>query len=130
MSFYLLPNNLAALRTAFATEATKNGVSVVCYCAEWCDTCRQYLDDFQSLARQWPHHTFIWVDIEENPEFLDDEDVENFPTVLIQDSDGNRFFGPLLPHIGHLDTLLRKAAGLPASSAGPGPVATLVNTGN
>ncbi|MAL01503.1 thioredoxin family protein [Neopusillimonas maritima] len=127
MSFYLLPNDLTSLQTAFASESIDKGVSVICYCAEWCDTCRQYLNDFRALAAQWPTHTFIWVDIEENPELLDEEDVENFPTVLIQDDSGNRFFGPLLPHIGHLETLLRKAPELPASQSGPGPVASLVN---
>ncbi len=128
MSFYLLPNDLAALRTTFSNHAAVSAITVICYCAEWCDTCRQYLNDFQHLSAQWPEHTFIWVDIEENPEFLEDEDVENFPTILIQDKNKNRFFGPMLPHIGHLDTLLRKANGLPVVSAVPGPVSTLINS--
>lgn len=127
MSFYLLPNDLVLLQNAFVSESAKNDVSVVCYCAEWCDTCRQYLDDFRNLAGQWPNHTFIWVDIEETPELLDDEDVENFPTILIQDKGHNRFFGPLLPHISHLDALLRKADGLPELATGPGPIMGLIN---
>lgn len=128
MSFYLLPNDLASLQTTFASSVTQKEHVVICYCAQWCDTCRQYLDDFRNLAAHWPNRLFIWVDIEENPELLDDEDVENFPTILIQDKGGNRFFGPILPHIGHLETLLRKAPELPASRTGPGPVAVLINS--
>lgn len=127
MSFYLLPNDLASLKAAFASESIQNKVAVICYCAQWCDSCRQYLNDFRSMAAQWPDHTFIWVDIEENPELLDEDDVENFPTVLLQDQNGNRFFGPMLPYIGHLQTLLRKAPELPVSEAGPGPIAILLN---
>ncbi|AEC20528.1 hypothetical protein PT7_1988 [Pusillimonas sp. T7-7] len=46
------------------------------------------------------------MDIEENPELLGDEDVENFPTLLIQDQRGSLFFGTLLPHISHLERLI------------------------
>ena len=79
---------------------------VVCYCAQWCDTCREYAGAFARLAEKWPQHTFIWVDIEESPELLGDEDVENFPTLLVQAGDKNYFFGPMIPHAGHLDKLL------------------------
>ena len=93
--------------SALATRLQEhNGWAVVCYCAAWCDTCTAYRPDFEALAKRWPQHTFIWVDIEENPELLGDEDVENFPTLLIQDRRGSLFFGTLLPHISHLERLL------------------------
>ena len=83
------------------------GLTVACYCAAWCDTCTQYRPAFDELARRLPQHTFVWVDIEENPELLDDDDIENFPTLLIQDpGKGNLFYGTMLPHIGHLERLI------------------------
>ncbi len=81
---------------------------VVCYCAAWCDTCRSYQEDFDAVAAQWPDHPFIWIDIEEHPELLGDEDVENFPTILLQNRRGNVFFGEQLPYRGHLDRLIKE----------------------
>jgi len=92
---------------------------VVCYCAQWCDTCTQYQPQFDALAERLPRHAFIWIDIEENPEMLGDEDVENFPTVLVQNARANLFFGPQLPYISHLEKLLEHVDELPPTSEGP-----------
>ena len=48
------------------------------------------------------------IDIEDEPEFLGDEDVENFPTLLVRAGGRTLFYGAMLPHIEHLDRLLRK----------------------
>ncbi|MBJ7262347.1 MAG: thioredoxin family protein [Burkholderiaceae bacterium] len=79
---------------------------VACYCAAWCDVCTQYRDKFEALAQARPHMTFAWIDIEDHPDYLGDEDVENFPTLLVQHAARTLFFGPMLPHIGHLKRLL------------------------
>jgi len=50
---------------------------------------------------------FVCVDIEDEPEWLGDEDVENFPTLGIQYQGRTLFFGTMLPHIGHLERLLQ-----------------------
>lgn len=103
------------------------GLAVACYCAAWCDTCSEYRPQFQALAEKWPGHVFIWIDIEESPDLLGDEDVENFPTILIQNPEGNLFFGTMLPHIGHLDRLIRSLEGdSPVSANGPGPLHELL----
>jgi len=79
---------------------------VMCFCAAWCDACRAYQPKFDALSGQYPDWIFVWADIEEHPELLGDEDVENFPTLLIRMSASAKFFGPMLPHIDHLQRLL------------------------
>ncbi|ARP80379.1 thiol reductase thioredoxin [Bordetella genomosp. 8] len=79
---------------------------VACFCAAWCDTCREYRPKFDALAARTPAAAFAWVDIEDHPELLGEEEVENFPTLLVQRAGRTVFYGPMLPHIGHLERLL------------------------
>jgi len=115
--------DLPALRERLAAHP---GLRIACYCAAWCDTCTQYRPAFEDLARRMPEALFIWIDIEDDPEWLGDEDVENFPTLLLQDPGGTRFWGTQLPHIEHLERLARSAAALPPTEAGPGNLRLLV----
>lgn len=71
---------------------------VACLCAAWCGTCRDYQKGFQALAERFPNARFLWLDVEDDADILDDYDVENFPTLLIQRHDSVLFFGPMLPH--------------------------------
>lgn len=107
---------------------THPGLLVVCYCAAWCDTCTQYRQPFEALAERLTDCTFIWIDIEECPELLGDEDIENFPTILLQDDRGTLFFGTQLPHIQHLERLIQsiRDPARAAVSGGPGKLRTLV----
>ncbi|HUH39959.1 MAG TPA: thioredoxin family protein [Castellaniella sp.] len=113
--------DLPALRTRLAMH---DGLRVACYCAAWCNTCTQYRPAFEALARRMPEALFIWVDIEDTPEWLGDEDVENFPTLLVQDAQGTRFWGTQLPHIEHLERLLKSAETLAPVDTGPGDLKT------
>lgn len=86
--------------------ASTEGMLVLCFCAAWCDTCKEYQPKFAGLAAQHPEASFVWVDIEDHPELLGDEDVENFPTIAIIEHTAVRFMGTILPHIEHLDRLI------------------------
>ena len=87
-------------------------VQVVCLCAAWCGTCREYAAPFEALARARPQVRCHWVDVEDEADRLGDLDIENFPTLLIGVDGQPVFFGVLLPHIQTLERLLQEAAGL------------------
>lgn len=72
---------------------------VACLCAAWCGTCRDYRAGFDAMAAQFPQAHFLWLDIEDDADLVDDYDVENFPTLLIQRDDTVVFFGTMLPHL-------------------------------
>jgi thiol-disulfide isomerase/thioredoxin len=114
--------DLPALQARLAND---DGARVVCYCAAWCRTCDAYRPLLEALADRLPRWTFIWVDIEDSPEWLGDEDIENFPTILIQDRSGTRFWGVQLPYVEHLQRLIESAAELPVLQAGPGRIQDL-----
>ena len=102
---------------------------IACYCAAWCDTCGDYHDAFQAMSERYPQHLFLWIDVEDNPELLDDLDVENFPTLLIQTGGQTRFFGTMLPYISHLERMLQAVGDEPQTRAdGPADLRTLLTT--
>ena len=79
---------------------------VICLCAEWCGTCRDYRAGFEDLASRFPEVRFLWLDIEEQADDLGDLDIENFPTLFIQRQELILFFGTMLPHLSHLQRLI------------------------
>ncbi|NLY28389.1 MAG: thioredoxin family protein [Alcaligenaceae bacterium] len=95
------------------------GLVITCFCADWCNTCKQYAPAFAELARRHPEHCFVWLDIEDHENLLGDDDIENFPTLQIQNGTQTVFFGPLLPYIEHLEKLVDRAerGELPAVTA-------------
>lgn len=95
-----------------AAPAPSPAIDVVCLCAAWCGTCREYADAFAGLARDNPQARFHWVDIEDDAELVDELDVENFPTLLIGVDGAPVFYGVMLPHIQTLERLVQDAAEL------------------
>ena len=79
---------------------------VVCLCADWCGLCRDYETVFAHMAARYPALRFAWLDIEDQADLVGDIDVETFPTVLMADAQGTRFFGPLTPQANTLARLL------------------------
>ena len=73
---------------------------VACLCAQWCGTCATYRATFEELAARHPDKLFVWVDIEDQAEVVGELDIENFPTLLIQQDDHVAFFGTVLPDGG------------------------------
>ncbi len=71
---------------------------VVCLCAAWCSACEQYRAVFDDLARSYPEGCFVWVDIEVHADSLGDIEIDNFPTLFLEDAKGVRFFGEVLPN--------------------------------
>ena len=95
---------------------------VVCLCAEWCGTCKQYQPAFEQLAQALPQLQFAWLDVEDEEEALGELDIVTFPTVLVAQGEQAVFLGPLLPQIGVLQRMLERfvtdgAAPLPAGDA-------------
>ena len=93
-----------------AGKASENqagqGFVVICLCAQWCGTCRDYRAGFDALAAQFPDVLFSWLDIEERADALGDLDIENFPTLYIRRGDSVLFFGTMLPHLNNLRRLI------------------------
>lgn len=80
--------------------------SVICLCAEWCGTCREYRGGFERLRIRFPDTRFVWLDIEEQADALGDLDIENFPTLLISRGDAILYYGVMLPYPEHLARIL------------------------
>jgi len=81
--------------------------AVICLCADWCDTCRDYRAVFDQAAARHPALVFRWLDIEDEADALGDVDVPTFPTLLIGNARAPRFAGPVLPQAAHLTRLLQ-----------------------
>ena len=80
---------------------------MVCLCAEWCGTCREYRDPLKAVAADFPQHAFAWIDIEDEAELAGDVDIETFPTLLVLEGPQVLFYGPVLPGEEGLRRLLR-----------------------
>jgi hypothetical protein len=84
--------------------------TVVCLCAEWCGTCRDYRRAFEARTRERSDAAHVWLDIEDDADWLGDVDVETLPTLLVLHGERPMFFGPVLPHIDIVDRTLRALA--------------------
>ena len=80
---------------------------VACLCAAWCDTCTAYKSKFDELAALHPKQRFVWIDIEDQADVVGDLDINNFPTLLIQQNDIVCFYGIVQPDLRQADRLLR-----------------------
>lgn len=79
---------------------------VACLCAGWCGTCRDYRAVFDALQTRFPEAALVWVDIENDADWIGDIDVENFPTIVVQRHEDVLFQGVLMPQPGVIERLL------------------------
>ena len=79
---------------------------VICLCAEWCGTCRDYRAGFEALQEKFPNVHFLWIDVEDDASWIGEIDVEDFPTILIQRNEWVMFYGTMLPQHSHLQRTL------------------------
>jgi thioredoxin 1 len=83
---------------------------VICLCAQWCGTCRDYRSIFDSVGAEFGGRArFVWLDIEDQADWMGSIDVENFPTLLMARDHEIRFFGVLLPHRNVLEKTVEHA---------------------
>lgn len=118
MTVYFPERDASAIREAL--QDRPDGRLVVCLCAEWCGTCKEYEAGFAALAARHPADCFVWIDIETHADYLgEDVDVENFPTLLVQPVAGGApdFYGTLLPHIEVLERMLVRGGTMPTPTA-------------
>ena len=94
-------------------EAPCCGFSVVCLCADWCGTCRDYRPHFDALAGEFSDGRFVWYDIEDDAERVGHIDVETFPTLLIERAGHVVYLGPVLPDAGHARRLIAPVRSAP-----------------
>ena len=91
---------------------------VACLCAAWCGTCRDYHAVFDALPARFSQAQFLWIDVEDDADWIGDIDVDNFPTLVVQHGEDVLFCGVLLPQAGIVERLLENLF-----SAPPAPVA-------
>ncbi len=84
---------------------------VICLCAEWCGTCREWRPQLAAQAAQMPGVQFAWVDVEDQADAMGDLDIETFPTLLVAQGDRARFLGPVLPTAAAIGRLLESLRG-------------------
>lgn len=94
------------MSTASAPSATTDDWLVICLCAQWCGTCRDWRPALEQLAASDPGLRLAWVDIEDQADDVGDIDIETFPTLLIAQGARARFLGPVLPQVAQIGRLL------------------------
>jgi thiol-disulfide isomerase/thioredoxin len=80
---------------------------VICLCAAWCGTCRDYAAVIDALRAEFPALRFSWVDVEDQADVVDPVDINDFPTLLITRDQQPVFFGVLRPQADALRRLIQ-----------------------
>lgn len=100
-------------------------LDVVCLCAEWCSACRAWRPDWDAAAARHPQHHWQWLDIEDEPDLMDEVglDIETFPTVLIARGGQALLLSAIPPQPGFLDHLIARLGRENATPQGVTPEA-------
>ncbi|CAN5121351.1 hypothetical protein BH10PSE17_BH10PSE17_10240 [soil metagenome] len=87
-----------------------SGLSILCLCAAWCGTCRDFQSPFDASKALHPDARFEWIDIEDQADRVGDIEVDDFPVVVIARDDTPVFFGTLRPALSVLERAVAQAA--------------------
>lgn len=98
---------------------------IVCLCAEWCGTCREYRAAFEELRRALPGHRWRWLDVEDEAELAGDIDIETFPSLLIARGAEVLFAGPVLPRAAEAQRLVSAIVEALQTGRRPAPLVLL-----
>ena len=88
-------------------QLIQNRTIVACLCAAWCDVCTTYRPRFDAVASQYPELLFLWIDIEDQADSVEDLEIDNFPTLLIQQQDVVTFYGTMQPDSMQLKRMIQ-----------------------
>ncbi|MEY2618490.1 MAG: hypothetical protein RL522_1492 [Pseudomonadota bacterium] len=115
------------MTTAPHTDTSNQATwQLICLCADWCGTCREWRPQLAQEATRHPDVRFAWVDIEDQADAMGDIDVETFPTLLIAQGGQVRFLGPVLPSTSAIGRLLESLQHDAASVSAPAGAAALL----
>jgi thioredoxin 1 len=89
-----------------AALTAQDGWQVLCLCADWCGTCREWRPQLLAQAAHMPGVKFGWVDVEDQANAVGELDIQTFPTLLIAQGNRVRFLGPVLPAAAAITRLL------------------------
>ncbi len=106
MAAMSLEKPVAPVVVPAVASASEPALDVVCLCAAWCGTCREYEAIFDALRLANPGHRYRWIDIEDEADAIGDIDVETFPTLMLAHAGRLLFAGPVLPRLGDAQRLL------------------------
>src|SRR5512134_3701272 len=118
---------MAAMPEMLSPPHLRSRWTVICLCAEWCDSCCAYRKEFDARAARTGDAVYAWVDIEDESDWLGDIDIETFPTLLVLCDGEPLFYGPVLPHIGLVERTLKslQPSAPPALQLAPGERAAI-----
>lgn len=96
-------------------ENPASGCWIACLCAAWCGTCRDWQPVLEPWAATQPGLKLLWVDIEDEADWLDplDLEIDTFPTLLLARQDRALFLGPVVPQLASVNRLLERLGAAP-----------------
>lgn len=103
--------------------------TVVALCARWCRVCEQFQADFAAAACTARARAYVWLDVEDDADWVDAFDIETFPTLLVLHAARPVFFGPVPPQwpvvARTLDALCEAHSDVAPTQAGTADAAAL-----
>ncbi len=65
--------------------------------ADWCAPCKRFAPIFDKVSKEFPDVTFVKVEADRSPAFLDKYSINSIPTILLVNSETGKV---LFQHVG------------------------------